>query len=55
MGTLTLSLCSAFGRAAVDGRLQPYTAASDISGALSAAYTVTVFHGLTPETVTASR
>ena len=73
MGSLTLSLRSAFGGAAPDQRAQPYTSGSDISGAIRARavaapprpapaaivapppYTVTVFHGLTPETVTLGR
>lgn len=70
LGTLTLSLCSSFGGPVPDGRKRPYTAASDISGALRAAeavvpmpmpvaapaaYMVTVFHGLTAETVTLTR
>ncbi len=73
LGTLTLSLCSAFGAAVADARERPYTSASDISGALRAAaaaavpppeapvvappapYSVTVFHGVTAETITLTR
>jgi len=70
MGTLTLSLRSSFGGALADLRGQPYTSSADISGALRAlaavpppavavagspAYTVTVFRGLSQETVTVAR
>ncbi|MEI8395619.1 MAG: Flp pilus assembly protein CpaB [Rhodospirillaceae bacterium] len=73
LGTLTLTLRSAFGTTNTDRRQQPYTASSDISSALRTGsrpaapkpasegavsipgYTVTVFHGLTPETVTLGR
>ena len=65
MGTLSLSLRSAFGGDAPDARARAYTSATDVSAALgeraaapvrtAGAYTVTVYHGLTAETVSVTR
>ena len=65
MGTLSLSLRSAFGGDSAQARSRAYTSATDISAALgeraapalrtAAAYTVTVYHGLSPQTVTLAR
>ena len=66
MGTVSLSLRSAFGGNAPDPqRARSYTSATDISAALgeravspvrtAGAYTVTVYHGLTAETVSVTR
>jgi pilus assembly protein CpaB len=70
MGSLTLSLRSAFGQQAPDQRSQHYTSSGDISDALrslklpnvrtppggaSPNYNATIFHGLVPETVAVAR
>ena len=71
MGTLSLSLRSAFGGEAPESRGHAYTSATDISAALGEQaappppavaaekapehYTVTVYHGLAPQTVALAR
>ena len=65
MGTLSLSLRSAFAASAPDPHGRAYTSATDISAALSqrvappvrtaSGYAVTVYHGTTAETVTVTR
>ncbi|MEI6557571.1 MAG: Flp pilus assembly protein CpaB [Rhodospirillaceae bacterium] len=65
MGTLSLSLRSAFGGNPPDPRARAYTSGSDVSAALgrraappvrtATAYSVTVYHGRSAETVTLAR
>ena len=65
MGTLSLSLRSAFAGSAPDPRGRAYTSATDISAAVgqrvvppvrtASSYAVTVYHGTTAETVTVAR
>ena len=65
MGTISLSLRSAFGRNDYDGRTRAFTSSTDVSAALNAGatprsstsglYNVTVYHGLSAENVSVAR